>query len=53
MNCPPAPTASGPGSPGAESPSSHSQQQRGLPEDLGVDKPVQVRLVTLSQLVSK
>ncbi|KAL7388523.1 hypothetical protein ABVT39_015638 [Epinephelus coioides] len=38
------PIASEPGSLGAESPSSHSQQQRGLPEDLGVDKPVQVRL---------
>ncbi|KAL7400042.1 hypothetical protein ABVT39_005680 [Epinephelus coioides] len=40
----PPPIASEPGSPGAESPSSHSQQQCGLPEDLGVDKPVQVRL---------
>ncbi|CAK6975311.1 Zinc finger MYM-type protein 1 [Scomber scombrus] len=38
------PTASELGSPGAESPSLHSQQQCGLPEDLGVDKPVQVRL---------
>ena len=37
-------TASEPGSPGAESPPSHSQQQCGLPEGLGVDKPVQVRL---------
>ena len=55
---PPAPTASEPGSP-----PSHSQQQHGLLEDLGVDKPVQVCLkqctgqdeekVTLSQLVAK
>uniref|UniRef100_A0A8C5HFM7 Centrosomal protein 89 n=1 Tax=Gouania willdenowi TaxID=441366 RepID=A0A8C5HFM7_GOUWI len=43
-----APIVSEPGSPGEETPPSHSQQQSGsLPEDLGVDKP------SLSQAVSK
>jgi len=39
-----APTAREPGSPGAVSLLSHSQQQYDLPEDLGVDKPAQVHL---------
>ncbi len=44
---PPASTASEsePGLPGVESPPSHSQKRYGLPSvDLGVDKPVQIRL---------
>uniref|UniRef100_A0AAV2M4J2 Uncharacterized protein n=1 Tax=Knipowitschia caucasica TaxID=637954 RepID=A0AAV2M4J2_KNICA len=43
---PPVPTASDPGSPvfGAAGPPSHSQQQFRLPEDLRVEKPVQVCL---------